>query len=104
MDLIYLHVGYDAALRHLVTRSGFELLEVATSFGDQYPWLEGRATGTSAAIRLPEPPADEVEANLLADGFAELHRKTIAGWADELAEANRTRQHVALWGYKAQGA
>jgi SAM-dependent methyltransferase len=106
-DLIYPHVGYytAAALRHLVTRSGFEPLEVATSFGNQYLWLEGRATGTSAAaIRVPEPPKDEVDATLaLADGFAELHRKTIAGWADELAEANRTRQHVALWGAGTKG-
>jgi C-methyltransferase C-terminal domain/Methyltransferase domain len=106
-DLIYPHVGYytAAALRHLVARSGFEPLEVATSFGDQYLWVEARATGTSAAaIRRPQPPADEVEATLgQADGFAELHRKTIASWAAQLAEAKRTRQHVALWGAGTKG-
>jgi SAM-dependent methyltransferase len=106
-DLIYPHVGYytAAALRHLVARSGFEPLEAGTSFGDQYLWVEARATGTSAAaIRLPEPPADEVAATLgIADGFAELHRKTIASWADQLAEAHRTRQHVALWGAGTKG-
>jgi SAM-dependent methyltransferase len=107
-DLIYPHVGYytAASLRHLVARSGFEPLEVSTAFGDQYLWVEARATGTSAAaIRLPQPPADEVEATLaLADGFAELHRKTIASWAEQLAEAHRTRQHVALWGAGTKGA
>lgn len=107
-DLIYPHVGYytTAALRHVVARSGFEPLEVGTSFGGQYLWVEARATGTSAAaIRVPEPPADEVEATLAsADGFAELHRKTIASWAEQLGDAHRTRQHVALWGAGTKGA
>jgi SAM-dependent methyltransferase len=100
-DLIYPHVGYytAAALRHLVARSGFEPLEVATSFGGQYLWAEARATDSSAAaVRSPVPDPDEVEATLaLADGFAEMHRKTVAAWA------HRTHQRVALWGAGTKG-
>jgi SAM-dependent methyltransferase len=106
-DLIYPHVGYytATALRYLVARSGFAPLEVATSFGGQYLWVEARCTDTSAAaVGSARPTADEVEATLgVADGFAEMHRKTIASWAEQLADARRTGQRVALWGAGTKG-
>jgi SAM-dependent methyltransferase len=106
-DLIYPHVGYytATALRYLVARTGFAPLEVATAFGGQYLWVEARCTETSAAaVGSAFPPAEEVEATLgVADGFAELHRKTVAGWAEELGEARRTGRRVALWGAGTKG-
>jgi hypothetical protein len=79
---------------------------VATSFGGQYLWVEARATDGSAAssTAAARPPADEVEVALSqAAGFADLHRKTIASWADQLADARRAGQRVALWGAGTKG-
>jgi hypothetical protein len=106
-DVIYPHVGYYTApaLAHLVARCGFAPLEVATSFGGQYLWVEARATSGSAASSTSAAPSPEdVEVALAqADGFAELHRKTIGSWADRLADAHRRGLRVALWGAGTKG-
>jgi hypothetical protein len=103
-DLIYPHVGYftATALRHLVERCGFAPLEVSTSFGGQYLWIEARATADDTGT--PDPPADEV-ADVLAraEGFAKLHRDTVDHWAERLDDAARTGQRVALWGAGTMG-
>ena len=106
-DLIYPHVGYytATALRHVAVRAGFAPLEVASSFGGQYLWVEARGSDAPAAGPTPEPPADEVEAVLaVASGFADMHRKTVAGWADQLAEAADRGTRMALWGAGTKGA
>ena len=106
-DLIYPHVGYYTApaLRHVVERAGFTPLDVASSFGGQYLWVDARGSDAPAAGPVPEPPADEVEATLgLAAGFAEMHRKTVAGWGEQLAEAAEQGRRVALWGAGTKGA
>jgi SAM-dependent methyltransferase len=103
-DLIYPHVGYFTApaLRHLVERCGFAVLEVSTSFGGQYLWIEARAT--AGDDRAPEPPADEVAGVLeRADSFAGLHRDTVDRWAERLDQAARAGQRVALWGAGTMG-
>jgi SAM-dependent methyltransferase len=103
-DLIYPHVGYftATALRHLVERCGFAVLEVSTSFGGQYLWIEARAA--AADDRAPELPADEVAGVLeRADSFARLHRDTVDRWAERLDQAARAGQRVALWGAGTMG-
>jgi len=103
-DLIYPHVGYftATALRHLVERCGFTPIDVATSFGGQFLWIEARAT--SGKVRAANPPAHEVAEVLKhADGFAQLHRDTIGRWAERLDEAARAGERVALWGAGAKG-
>jgi hypothetical protein len=103
-DLIYPHVGYftAAALRHLMNRCGFRPLEVATSFGDQYLYVEAQASPQAAA---PPPEGQEVEAVLAqASTFADLHRSTVARWADVLAQARQAGQRPALWGVGTKGA
>jgi hypothetical protein len=106
-DVIYPHVGYYTApaLAHLVARCGFAPLEVATSFGGQYLWVEGRATsGSAASSTSAAPSTEDVEVALAqADGFAELHRKTVGSWADQMADAHRRGLRVALWGAGTKG-
>jgi hypothetical protein len=105
--VIYPHVGYYTApaLRHVVERAGFTPLDVASSFGGQYLWVDARGSDAPAAGPAAEPAADEVEATLgLATGFAEMHRKTVAGWAEQLAEAAEQGRRVALWGAGTKGA
>ena len=94
-DLIYPHVGYyTPPLRHLVTRSGFEPLEVATSFGDQYLWLEaGRPARRRRRSACPSrPPTRSRPPWRWPTASPSCTARRSPEWADELAEANRTPQ------------
>jgi hypothetical protein len=97
-DLIYPHVGYFTApaMRHLVERCGFEVLDVRTAFGEQYLCVEARANDSAGAA---EPVATEVAEILdAAEGFAQALGAKIEGWDETLAGARAAGQRVALWG------
>lgn len=106
-DLIYPHVGYftATALRHLIERCGFAPLELATSFGDQYLWVEALNTATDPPTDPPaEPPRHEVEAVLeRTEGFAAGARDMVARWSERLVDAEAAGRRVALWGAGSKG-
>ncbi|MFP3901098.1 MAG: class I SAM-dependent methyltransferase [Acidimicrobiia bacterium] len=102
-DLIYPHVGYftATALRHLIERCGFAPLEMATSFGGQYLWVEAL---NAAADPPAEPPRHEVEAVLeRSAAFTAEARDMVARWSERLADAEAAGRRVALWGAGSKG-
>jgi SAM-dependent methyltransferase len=100
-DLIYAHVTTFTApsLATLFELCGFEQLEVGTSFGGQYLWVEARA-----GEGRPVPRAGEVaELGRLVDRFAAGYRSAIAGWDERARAFAGAGRRAALWGAGAKG-
>lgn len=100
-DLIYAHVAtYTApSLAAVFERSGFEPVEVGTSFGDQYLWLEARAANATASGR-----SDDVErVARLVDRFGHTYRDALAGWSEQVRSVVASGRTAALWGAGAKG-
>ncbi|MCC6438541.1 MAG: methyltransferase domain-containing protein [Acidimicrobiales bacterium] len=102
-DLIYEHHSYFAGptLQHLFERSGFEVLEVDRTFGDQYLYLEARPAqpGTTA------PPVDVAALTKLAErvtGFGEHVERLRRDWERRLG-AMVGDGPVAVWGAGSKG-
>lgn len=109
-DLTYEHRSYFAAptLRALFRRSGFEVLEVGRSFGDQYLYLEARAgsTATPTALDAARTTAAEVEeltelAARVATFGAHVER-LCRTWTERVASM-RADGEIAIWGAGTKG-
>lgn len=98
-DVIYEHVSYftAAALRYLFEDLGFRTLDVGSSFGDQYLYLEAAAGGTGA----PQPRGAELEP--LATRFGRRHSEKIGRWSERLDALHSDGRRLALWGAGSKG-
>lgn len=107
-DLIYEHHSYFAApaLAQLFRRCGFEIVEVDRTFGDQYLYLEARATTAPASTAVPS--LDEADAapltklGELVAGFGDHVRRLREQWTARLA-AMLGDGPVAVWGAGSKG-
>jgi hypothetical protein len=100
-DLIYEHPNYFTApaLRRLFERNGYGVLDLGSSFGGQYLYVEaarsdnGHRGGGSTAAEL-EP---------LVDGFARSYEAKIGDWTRRLGELFAEGRSVAVWGAGSKG-
>lgn len=103
-DIYYEHCSYfsPGSLERLFGRSGFEILDVGTEYGDQYLTIEARVGAE-----------DRSNADLRWDDLAELRgyvatfgqrcRQKLAGWRTRLEELKAEGRRVALWGSGSKG-
>lgn len=100
-DLIYAHVTTFTApsLATLFERCGFEQVDVDTSFGGQYLWLEARA----GEVRLRRRAAEVAEVERLVERFAAGYRSALARWDDRVRTLAGAGRRAALWGAGAKG-
>jgi SAM-dependent methyltransferase len=98
-DLIYEHPNYFTAhaLRRLFEDAGYGVLDLDSSFGGQYLYVEavrgaGRAANGSAAEIAP-----------LADAFGRAHDAKVAAWSTRLGELVGAGRSVAVWGAGSKG-
>lgn len=97
-DLPYEHCSIFTApaLRHLFEAGGFRVVNIGTSYRDEFLYLEA-VLGASA--ETPHPPGEEVEAlRDLVHGFRTRFEETVSTWSGFLADAAGTGRRVALWG------
>ena len=95
-DLFYEHCSLftPSSLRTAFMRAGFEVREIATTFGGQYLWAEARVT---ARPQTPELRPGETPA--LARRFAREEARLVEQLEHSLSGAPRT----AIWGAGAKG-
>jgi SAM-dependent methyltransferase len=98
-DIYYEHCSYFSlgSLARLFRDSGFDILDLATGFDDQYLLLEARP------VLGPTIPAFEAESDL--DQLArdvELFRgdavRKLDGWREKLDEMRRSGRRPVIWG------
>jgi SAM-dependent methyltransferase len=98
-DIYYEHCSYFGvgSLARLFERSGFEVLDVAYAFEDQYVILEARPLPVGAT---PTPwPADDIQE--LFDAVREFERRyeeATAGWSRRLAALRQDGRTAVVWG------
>jgi hypothetical protein len=103
-DVIYEHPWYFTApsLQRLFQDSGFSVLDVGTSFGGQYLFVEARPDSLASSVR----DAYDAEVQTLAadaDRFDGRCRRLIQTWGRWL-QAERVAGHkVAVWGIGSKG-
>lgn len=98
-DLIYEHVSYftEASLSMAFERAGFELLDVGTSFSEQYIYVEARPSPsrTSDIVRNHEG------IKRLIESFGEIYQQKIKRWA-QFVSRHDARETV-VWGAGSKG-
>jgi SAM-dependent methyltransferase len=102
-DVIYEHASYftASALRYLFEDFGFEALDVGSSFGGQYLYLEAARAGNGRAPR--EPVGAVTQLGPLVDRFARLYAEKVEAWAGRLAELDAQGRRIAVWGAGSKG-
>lgn len=99
-DLIYEHYSYFSApsLAKLFTQSGFEIQELAESFGGQYLGIEARA--------VSQPTVLDTDLSLLSahvTAFASRYHEKVALWRQALAEIAANGHRAVIWGGGSKG-
>lgn len=98
-DLYYEHCSYFTlgSLGRLFRRTGFEVLDLSTTYDDQYLLVEARCASSEAAEPHPleRDLASVVEA---VAGFRIMEAETVTGWSERIAKVAAHGGRTALWG------
>jgi hypothetical protein len=97
-DLYYEHCSYFTAgsLAHLFRRCGFDIIELAMDFDDQYLMIVARPGSAEAFSLTREADLETVAQDV--DYFSANYRKNVAAWQQYLADLCQSGQHVVVWG------
>ncbi len=98
-DIYYEHCSYFSlgSLARLFRLTGFEVIELAADFDDQYLLLVARpAPGPTAAVLAQEDDLSALTAEVRQ--FRSLAKQQIDAWRALLADARREAKRVAVWG------
>jgi len=100
-DIIYQHVSYFTApaLRHLFESNGFRILNIGTSYGGQFLFVEAAPSEGPLSARQVE---SDHTARLVA-AFRQRFTDHVASWHAFLEEAGLEGRRLAFWGCGAKG-
>jgi SAM-dependent methyltransferase len=98
-DIYYEHCSYFSlgSLARLFRSSGFEILDLAKGFDDQYLLITARP-GTEARDAAERADDDLQALARDIEHFAEHYSSTIERWEDELTQIKSRGQRCVLWG------
>ncbi len=98
-DIYYEHCSYFSlgSLARLFRSCGFDVLDLATAFDDQYLLLEARPANGSTPTRLRQE--DDLE-QLTRDVkyFAENHQAKVGAWKQHLERIQEKKRRAVIWG------
>lgn len=102
-DVIYEHPWYFTApsLRRLFEGSGFSVLDIGTSFGDQYLFIEAQRVAVASPAQTFEDQVESLAAE--ADQFELRSRRVIEKWRRWLGAERAAGHRVAVWGIGSKG-
>lgn len=98
-DIYHEHCSYFSAgsLGRLFRSSGFDVLDLATDFDDQYLLIEARpARGAPGGPHPMEEPLDELAEAV--ERFRRGHRAHVAGWREGIERIRARGQRAVVWG------
>lgn len=103
-DCIYPHVSYFNAesLRRMVSRAGFQVLRVDTSFSDVFLYVEV-ATNVATATEAGADPAVVTRQLGNVTSFGERYADTVRHWRETIADLAERGDNPILWGAGARG-
>lgn len=98
-DIYYEHCSYFSlgSLARLFRSCGFEILDLAKAFDDQYLLLEARPVNGNRQARLKqEDDLDQLARDVAY--FQEHHQAKVEGWKQKAREIQRKGQRAVIWG------
>jgi hypothetical protein len=103
-DVYYEHCSYftPGSLTRLFRQTGFDVLDLALDYDDQYILIEARpGSGTvTPALDLEEQAATVVEE---ARRFSRAFAETKAGWRERVSQARAEGRKPVIWGAGSKG-
>jgi len=102
-DIYHEHCSYFTlgSLARLFRSSGFDLLDLATAFDDQYLLIDARLGHNDAPLLRGED--DLTSTAETVEFFAKHHREKLDDWRGRLASLRDAGSRVAIWGAGSKG-
>lgn len=103
-DIYYEHCSYFSAgsLARLFRKAGFEVVNLAREYDDQYIMIEARPANAAAAEVLAAEN-DLEDLRRAVDRFAETIPIELAAWRDRIQNYSAQGKKVVLWGGGSKG-
>ena len=103
-DIIYEHCSYftSESLASLFLQAGFEPIEVALHYGNQFLTIEAHLAQDQAGGKYNCDWAVSGLSQLTAD-FQRVYRKTVSSWSDKLSKLYSENSRIVIWGAGSKG-
>ncbi|MCZ7627713.1 MAG: class I SAM-dependent methyltransferase [Microthrixaceae bacterium] len=105
-DVYYEHCSYFSAgsLARLFRSSGFDVLDVALDYDDQYLLVEARPSATVPAQGAPFQIEDDMAVlSEAVTGFDTAYRAILDRWSSKVTDVVRADGNVVIWGAGSKG-
>jgi 2-polyprenyl-3-methyl-5-hydroxy-6-metoxy-1,4-benzoquinol methylase len=104
-DIYYEHCSYFSrgSLAYLFARCGFEVLAVATDYGDQYLMIEARPARVSTAHRSNSSRPAIADTKAEVRSFTQAYPGVLQQWRARLNTIKAERRRAVLWGSGSKG-
>jgi hypothetical protein len=103
-DIYYEHCSYfsPGSLARLFRRCGFDVINLATDYDDQYLMIEARPGNGAGGHILDLEDSPEDLARAIAR-FIQAHERKLAMWRARLDEFKQRGRRVVIWGGGSKG-
>jgi SAM-dependent methyltransferase len=103
-DIYYEHCSYftTGSLSRLFRQCGFEVLDLAAEYDDQYIMIEARPSNGPTSAKL-EQENDLADTTQIVNCFAANYREKLAGWQATLQNIKKNKQRAVIWGGGSKG-
>lgn len=104
-DIYYEHCSYftGGSLAYLFEQSGFEVLEVATQYGEQYLTIEARPVRDTPPTVSEHVRRAVAESQADVDAFCLRYPDVLRSWEEKLQQMQQAGQRVVIWGSGSKG-
>lgn len=104
-DLIYEHVSYFtvSSLTRLFTLSGFEVRQVAETYGGQFLGIEAVPSTKASPDKAWAPWANTADLTAYATAFSDRYHQKVADWRARLGQMKADGQRAVIWGTGSKG-
>lgn len=104
-DIYYEHCSYFTAgsLAYLFEQTGFDVLNVATQYDDQYLTIEAKPAHTPTGAISSQARQAVAETQAAVDAFCQIYPGVLRNWEERLHQLQKTGKRVVIWGSGSKG-